>query len=149
MFYTCTHTLTQTPWFFAKDQVKYFLLQALLNSAIMAGLVAVIKWGGEYFYIYAWIFVLIVSLVSQHSIVCTIHTRTLSLSHTHTQILLFVYHDYIAPLFDKYTPLPDGPLRLAIEKLAASLNFPLKKLLVVEGSKSVCVCVCVYVYEKH
>lgn len=49
--------------------------------------------------------------------------------------MIFVYHDYIAPLFDKYTPLPDGELKTAIEKLAASLQFPLKKLLVVEGSK--------------
>jgi hypothetical protein len=49
--------------------------------------------------------------------------------------MIFVYHDYIAPLFDKYTPLPDGELKTAIEKLAASLHFPLMKLLVVEGSK--------------
>ena len=51
------------------------------------------------------------------------------------QVMIFVYHDYIAPLFDKYTPLPDGDLKTAIEELAASLHFPLKKLLVVEGSK--------------
>ena len=44
-----------------------------------------------------------------------------------------VYADYIAPLFDKFTPLPDGPLRTRIEQLAASINFPLKKLYVVEG----------------
>ena len=47
-----------------KDQVKKFILQAVLNSAIMAGLIFIIKWGGEYFYVYAWLFVLIVSLVS-------------------------------------------------------------------------------------
>ena len=46
-----------------------------------------------------------------------------------------VYHDYIAPLFDKYTPLPEGELRSSIESLASSLAFPLKKILVVEGSK--------------
>ena len=44
------------------------------------------------------------------------------------------YHDFIAPLFDKYTPLPDGELRTAIETLAVSLKFPLTKLQVVEGS---------------
>ena len=51
------------------------------------------------------------------------------------QVLINVYMDYIAPLFDKYTPLPEGQLRSAIEALAASLKFPLTKLLVVEGSK--------------
>lgn len=48
---------------------------------------------------------------------------------------MFIYHDFIAPCFDKYTSLPEGQLRLAIERLASSLDFPLKKLLVVEGSK--------------
>ena len=45
------------------------------------------------------------------------------------------YHDFIAPCFDKYTPLPDGDLRTNIESLAAELKFPLKKLQIVEGSK--------------
>lgn len=45
------------------------------------------------------------------------------------------YHDFIAPCFDKYTPLPDGELRQKIEALAQSLSFPLKKLQIVEGSK--------------
>ena len=45
-----------------------------------------------------------------------------------------VYPDYIAPLFDKYAPLPEGELKTEIEKLAASIDFPLKKLYVVEGN---------------
>merc|ERR1719357_1703899 len=46
-----------------------------------------------------------------------------------------IYPDLIAPLFDKYTPLPEGELRTEIEQLAASIEFPLYKLFVVEGSK--------------
>lgn len=46
---------------------------------------------------------------------------------------MHVYPEYIAPLFDKYTPLPDGELKTRIEELASSLEFPLKKLFVVEG----------------
>jgi len=49
--------------------------------------------------------------------------------------LMTVYPDFIAPLFDKYTPMPEGDLRTAIEDLAASVEFPLYKLFVVEGSK--------------
>ena len=45
-----------------------------------------------------------------------------------------VYPNFIQPLFDIYTLLPSGE-RTAIEQLAASLHFPLKKLLVVDGSK--------------
>ncbi len=51
-------------------------------------------------------------------------------------MLITVYADYIAPLFDKFTPLPEGKLRTAIEDLAASIDFPLKKLYVVEGKKN-------------
>merc|ERR1719348_399487 len=49
--------------------------------------------------------------------------------------LMTVYPDYIAPLFDKYTPMPEGELRQGIEELAASVEFPLYKLYVVQGSK--------------
>ncbi len=45
-----------------------------------------------------------------------------------------IYADYIAPLFDKFSPLPDGELKTKIEELAASIDFPLKKLYVVEGN---------------
>ena len=46
-----------------------------------------------------------------------------------------IYHDYIAPWFDRFMQLPDGDLRTSIENLASSVEFPLKKILVVEGSK--------------
>lgn len=49
------------------------------------------------------------------------------------QLMITIYADYIAPLFDRFTPLPDGELRTQIETLAASIDFPLKKLFVVEG----------------
>lgn len=48
--------------------------------------------------------------------------------------MLMIYPEFIAPLFDKYTPLPESELRQKIEALAAKLEFPLKKLYVVEGN---------------
>lgn len=48
-----------------------------------------------------------------------------------------IYADYIAPLFDKFTPLPDGELKTAIEDMAKSISFPLTKLYVVEGKRLV------------
>lgn len=50
-----------------------------------------------------------------------------------SQILVTIYADYIAPLFDKFTPLPEGELRTDIEALAKSISFPLTKIYVVEG----------------
>ena len=41
----------------------------------------------------------------------------------------------IMPLFNKYEPLPDGVLKDRIYELAGKLNYPLKKLFVMDGSK--------------
>ncbi|KAL5010607.1 hypothetical protein ScPMuIL_012912 [Solemya velum] len=102
----------QTPGFFAKDQVKKFFLTLAIALPITAVLIYIIKVGGDYFFVYTWLFTFIVSL-----------------------LLITVYADYIAPLFDKFTPLPEGELRSSIESMAESISFPLKKLFVVEGSK--------------
>jgi STE24 endopeptidase len=70
--------LFQTAGFFVKDQIKQFLLSSILNVLMMNILVAVIHWGGEYFYWYAGGTVLVFIL-----------------------LLMSIYPDFIAPLFDK------------------------------------------------
>lgn len=48
---------------------------------------------------------------------------------------MMIFPSFIQPLFNKFTPLPEGSLRKKIEALAIRLKFPLKKLFVVDGSK--------------
>merc|ERR1719419_1998147 len=79
---------------------------------LIAVIVKIVQWGGDYFFVYLWLFVVAFSL-----------------------FMLIVYPEFIAPLFDKYVPLPAGELKTQIEELAASIQFPLYKLFVVEGSK--------------
>ena len=81
----------------------------------MSALIYIIQWGGPHFYIYAWSFVFAFSL-----------------------ILTAIYPDYIAPLFDKFTELPKGELREAIEGLASEVC-----VCVVCVCVCVCMCVCV------
>ncbi|NP_956186.1 CAAX prenyl protease 1 homolog [Danio rerio] len=102
----------QTLGFFLKDALKKFAVTQCILVPVTSLLLYIIKIGGDYFFIYAWLFTFIVSL-----------------------ILVTIYADYIAPLFDKFTPLPDGELRSEIESMAKSISFPLTKLYVVEGSK--------------
>jgi len=102
----------QTPSFYVKDQIKKFLVGQVIQSPILAAIIKIVYWGGDYFFIYLWFFAVLITL-----------------------FLMTVYPDFIAPLFDKYTPMPDGQLRTDIENLAASVEFPLYKLFVVEGSK--------------
>nr|XP_042898833.1 CAAX prenyl protease 1 homolog isoform X2 [Parasteatoda tepidariorum] len=102
----------QTLGFYFKDRIKKFIVMQAVMLPILSIIVHIVKIGGDYFFIYLWVFCVLISF-----------------------ILLTVYADYIAPLFDKFTPLPEGELRTRIENLAKSIEFPLKKLFVVEGSK--------------
>lgn len=107
------HGFNKQTWsFFWKDNVKKLILSVVLTVPILSLLIFIIRWGGDYFFVYAWLFITIVSL-----------------------LMVTIYADYIAPLFDNYVPLPPGDLRTQIEELASSLDFPLYKLYVVEGSK--------------
>jgi STE24 endopeptidase len=46
---------------------------------------------------------------------------------------LFVH--VIAPMFNKFTPLEDGELRIAIEAFSEKVNFPIAKIDMMDGSK--------------
>jgi len=102
----------QTAGFFVKDKLKAFVVNQLISLPIVAMIVYIVRAGGDYFFLFLWAFCFVVLL-----------------------FLMTIYPEFIAPLFDKYTPLPEGELRERIEALAAKLNFPLTKLYVVEGSK--------------
>ncbi|XP_055549804.1 CAAX prenyl protease 1 homolog [Wyeomyia smithii] len=102
----------QTAGFFIKDQIKSFLVGQVLSIPIVSAIIYIVQIGGDYFFIWLWAFMGVVSL-----------------------LLITIYPVYIAPLFDKFRPLEDGDLKKSIEDLAASLKFPLGKLFVVEGSK--------------
>jgi len=102
----------QTAAFYVKDKIKVFIVSTLLMVPLGCITVYIIHVGGDYFFIYLWAF-----------------------SMAMIFFFMTVYADYIAPLFDKYTPLPDGELKTKVEELAASIEFPLYKLYLVEGSK--------------
>jgi len=50
-------------------------------------------------------------------------------------VILFIAPKWILPLFNKYTPLPDGELKTQIEALAVKLQFPLEGIYLMDGSK--------------
>eukprot|EP00095_Tigriopus_kingsejongensis_P001528 maker-scaffold214_size254108-snap-gene-0.16 protein:Tk01528 transcript:maker-scaffold214_size254108-snap-gene-0.16-mRNA-1 annotation:"caax prenyl protease 1 homolog" len=102
----------QTMAFYIKDQIKSFVLGQAIMLPLLGIVIKIIQIGGDFFFIYLWFFILLFTL-----------------------FMMIIYPEFIAPWFDKYTPLPDGDLRHKIEELAASIEFPLYKLFVVEGSK--------------
>ncbi|MBN2651783.1 MAG: M48 family metallopeptidase [Spirochaetales bacterium] len=50
-------------------------------------------------------------------------------------ILTIVYPVFVAPLFNKYYPLPDGELKDALSDLARKLNFKTKGIYLMDGSR--------------
>ncbi len=105
---------------FNKMTLKTFFLDKLkgwlLGAVIGGGLLAVILWiylaAGEYFWLIAWV------VVSAFTIFFTMFYSTL-----------------IVPLFNKQTPLEDGPLREEIEQFARDQGFKLDNIFVIDGSK--------------
>jgi len=49
--------------------------------------------------------------------------------------MVILYPTVIQPLFNKLSPLAEGDLRTRIENLATKLQFPLKHLYEIDGSK--------------
>jgi len=102
----------QTAGFYIWDKIKGFILMQALTLPISSVAIMIVKYGGEYFFVWLWMAIGLIIL-----------------------LLLTIYPSYIAPRFDKFTPLPEGELRTQIEALASQLKFPLAQLYVVEGSK--------------
>jgi STE24 endopeptidase len=50
-------------------------------------------------------------------------------------LLLVLFPTVIAPLFNKFSPMPDGPARQRIERLLARCDFAARGLFVVDGSR--------------
>ncbi len=97
---------------FFLDKVKGYLLAALIGAPLLSLLIYLVKAIGPDFWIW---FALIASA-----------------------FILFMnmfYTTLILPLFNKLTPLPDGELKLAIQRFAARVSFPLDNIFVIDGSK--------------
>ncbi|CAK7903832.1 CAAX prenyl protease 1 [[Candida] anglica] len=94
------------------DTVKGFGLLVVLGFPAIAGFLKIIDHFGDSFILYTCGFVLVVQLAA-----------------------MTIFPTLIQPLFNKFTPLKEGELKTAIEKLAVEQEFPLTKLFVIDGSK--------------
>jgi STE24 endopeptidase len=97
---------------FLMDRIKNLSLAALVGGALLSGILALFEYAGYHAWIYCWIAVAVFSLV-----------------------LEYVEPTWIMPLFNKFTPLEPGELREAILNYARSLDFPVKNVFVMDGSK--------------
>jgi STE24 endopeptidase len=101
-----------TPLTFVLDRVKGLLLTLLLGGLLLAAVLALFQYAGSYSWLYCWAAVVIISL-----------------------FLEYIAPTWIMPLFNKFTPMEPGELREAILGYAGSVKFPVKNVLVMDGSK--------------
>jgi len=94
------------------DQIKSFVITTILGGAIIILLVWLLSNISEYWWVYAWIAITLLSL-----------------------FMTFFYSDLIVPLFNKQEPLKEGELRTAIEDFAGKAGFELKNIYVMDASK--------------
>lgn len=97
---------------FIADKLKGYLLGGILGGGLLALLVWCYGWAGSWFWLYGWVAVTLVSL-----------------------FMVIFGTSVVMPLFNKLTPLEAGELRHAIEEYAQKVNFPLKNIFVMDGSK--------------
>jgi STE24 endopeptidase len=95
-----------------RDRAKRLLLSAALGLPFLYGVFAFMTYTGEAWWLWLFGFITAVQL-----------------------ILLWLYPALIAPLFNRYTPLPAGELRARLEALARDAGFRTRGLYVVDASR--------------
>ena len=94
------------------DLVKTALLVLLLGAPLLAAILWLMNRAGDLWWIYAWLLWTGFSLV-----------------------MIWAYPTFIAPLFNKFSPLQDTNLRARIDDLLARCGFQSQGVFVVDGSK--------------
>ena len=104
------NTTTVTTW--VLDRLKGFLLAMLLGFPLLALVLKLIEWTGANWWLWAATVVISFQL-----------------------LLLLIAPAIIMPLFNKFTPLPEGSLRERLFALAQRTHFPTRSIEVMDGSK--------------
>ena len=107
--YGFNKTTLKTFWM---DKVKGYFLTILIGGPVLYLILYFFANFTEYGWLYVWIFLIAFSIIMQP-----------------------IFTTFIAPMFNKFTPLEDGPLLTRIKDYLSKVNFPVQRLEVVDGSK--------------
>jgi STE24 endopeptidase len=101
-----------TPALFIVDMLKSLLLGVILGGPLVIGALLFMERGGELWWLYAWVGWTVFSLA-----------------------LTWAFPRFIAPLFNKFSPLSDEALKVRVEGLLARCGFASKGVFVMDGSR--------------
>jgi len=94
------------------DALKSLLIGAILGLPLLFGVLWLMERMGELWWLYVWLVWVAFNL-----------------------LILFIYPSFIAPLFNKFTPLQDATIKARVEALLARCGFTAQGLFVMDGSK--------------
>lgn len=97
---------------FASDTIKETFLGAILGVPLIAAVLWLMAESGSLWWLWAW-----------------------ALWTSFSLLVAFIYPTWIAPIFNKFTPLEDAALAQRIQELAGRCGFTLSGLFVMDGSK--------------
>jgi len=97
---------------FVSDMGLQFLLSLIIGIPIIAGILSTMQFLGEYWWFTAWI-----------------------LWMSFTLFITWAFPTYIAPLFNKFSPLEDESLKARLETLLTRCGFSSDGMFVMDGSK--------------
>lgn len=103
---------TTTPGLWGLDRLKGLLLALVLGCPLLALILKLVEWTGPWWWFWAWAILLVFQLT-----------------------MLVLAPVLILPLFNKFTPLPEGGLRDRLQALARRTGFLAKSIQVMDGSK--------------
>jgi STE24 endopeptidase len=101
-----------TPALFLADLVKGAVLAAVLGTPLLLAIFWLVRETGAYWWLYAWLAWIAFTL-----------------------LLVTLFPRWIAPLFNRFTPLEEGELRTRIEALLRRCGFRAEGLYVMDGSR--------------
>jgi len=97
---------------FVVDLVKQTALGVVIGAPVLLAVLWLMAQMGNLWWLYVWLFWCAFNL-----------------------LILFIYPTWIAPLFNKFSPLDDAPLKARIESLLGRCGFAVGGLFVMDGSK--------------
>ncbi|EQC49873.1 peptidase, M48 family [Bacteriovorax sp. BSW11_IV] len=97
---------------FITDIIKSTLVGLVIFVPILYGLLWIMASVGELWWLYAFVFLTLIQIV-----------------------LMWAYPTFIAPIFNKFTPLEEGEVKNKIMELLARIDFKASGLFVMDGSK--------------
>lgn len=102
----------QTLKLYFQDAVKMSILYILIGAPLLTAMINIINRTGPLFWFWLWCLIVIFNI-----------------------ILIIIYPLYIMPLFNKFTPIKESPVKFGVEKLANDFDFQHSQIAVMDGSK--------------